>query len=140
MWHWWLGTKWQRHRHPSKDVHPLLARLDAALGHGWMTTEHVTLVLDAPDATALVERWLVSRRPAVHYGRRCAYPECLERVASVNGKYCEMHAGIRKREAKRAYQRRAREKAHIIHPQSGKSDLQNSASGGKFVRRPEGGR
>ncbi len=33
-WYWWLRTKWQRHRTYVTAVHPLLASLDAELGHG----------------------------------------------------------------------------------------------------------
>ncbi len=105
-WYWWLGTKWQRHRHPIKDVHPLLARLDAVLGPGWMTVDHVVTVLDAPDPASLVARWLTSRRKHQHTRRRCAYEQCSEQVRSINAKYCEVHAELRQREAHRQAQKR----------------------------------
>ncbi len=131
-WYWWLGTKWQRHRHAIKDMHSLLARLDSRLGQGWMTTEHVTSVLDAPDPAALVGRWIASRRNHLHTRRRCAYEQCSEQVSSVNAKYCEMHAKLRKREAHRQAQKK-------YQSRTDKSDFLNPASGAEFVKRPEGG-
>ncbi len=112
--YWWLEAKLLRHRNDVRDVHPLLARLADAKGHGFMTTEHVFAVLDAVDPAELVESWIgarsESRRPHVLSHRRCAYEGCSERVSADNAKYCLMHAQIRARQASRERVRRYRGK------------------------------
>ncbi len=131
-WHWWLETRWLKHRNAVKYVHSLLAELDATRGHTWMTTDHVVAVLDALDPAALAGRWLASRRNHQHSRRRCAYQQCSEQVRSVNAKYCEMHAEFRKREAHRKAQKK-------YQSQTDKSDFSNPASGAEFVKRSDRG-
>ncbi len=143
-WHWWLRAKFQKHRNDVTAVHPLLASLDTEIGHGFMTTEHVLAVLDSPNPAGLVGGWLLARsrskRAHPTEYRQCAYPECPERVSAANAKYCETHARIRTREAKRAFDRRARKNVHSIDSQSGKSNPPNPTPDAEFVNRLAVGR